>query len=140
MDRLNKVVNDFEHSLKRLEEAIKKLEKNRKSDDYPFFRDSSIQRFEQRFEFTFEIMWKTVKTYLEREGVTCRSPKSCIRESFSVGLIGEETAVMLMKALEDRNLTVHTYREEVAEEIASRLKDHFKAMKKVLSAVKAGLW
>ncbi|MEO2083679.1 MAG: HI0074 family nucleotidyltransferase substrate-binding subunit [Desulfurobacteriaceae bacterium] len=136
MDRLNKVVNDFEHSLKRLEEAIKKLEKNRESEDYSFFRDSSIQRF----EFTFEIMWKTVKTYLEREGVTCRSPRSCIREFFSVGLIREETAVMLMKALEDRNLTVHTYREEVAEEIASRLKDHFEAMKEVLSAVKAGLW
>jgi len=78
LDRLNRVVNDFEHSLKRLEEAIKKLEKNRKSDDYPFFRDSSIQRF----KFTFEIMWKTVKTYLEREGITCRSPRSCIREFF----------------------------------------------------------
>ena len=46
---------------------------------------------------------------------------------------------MLMKTLEDRNLTVHSYREEIAEEIASRLKDHFKAMEEVLSAVKAGL-
>ena len=75
---LEKIVSDFGTALGRLKEAYQKA-LDRKQEDYPFFRDSAIQRF----EFTVEIFWKCLKAYLkEREGIDCRSPKSCIREFF----------------------------------------------------------
>ena len=76
-------------------------------------------------------MWKFSKALLEREGVTCRSPRGCVRELLSAGFIDEETARLLLKMVGDRNLTVHTYREEVAEEIFGRLPGYLKALGKL---------
>jgi len=43
-------------------------------------RDATIQRF----EYTFEALWKFLKAWLkEREGIICNSPKACFREAFS---------------------------------------------------------
>lgn len=39
--------------------------------------------------------------------------------------------------IDDRNLTSHTYREEIAEEIFSRLGNHIEAMEDVLKKLKA---
>ncbi len=50
-------------------------------------RDATIQRF----EYTFEAIWKFLKEYLkEKEGIICNSPKSCYRELFKLDLIKEE--------------------------------------------------
>ncbi|MEW5766292.1 MAG: nucleotidyltransferase substrate binding protein [bacterium] len=50
-------------------------------------RDAAIQRF----EYTFEAIWKFLKEYLKQEeGIMCNSPKSCFREAFSLGLLTEE--------------------------------------------------
>ncbi len=127
MDRLEKVVKDFREALGRFQESLTKVEENKDSEDYPFFRDSAIQRF----EFTFEIMWKAMKMFLESEGILCRSPRGCIRELFTAGYISEEDTRILLKMLNDRNMTVHTYREEIAEDIVSRLKDYAKTLQKL---------
>ncbi len=124
-----KRVEDFKKSLNRLEEAVNKTFKYLQSEDYSFFRDSAIQRF----EFTVEIMWKSIKHYLlEKEGIECVSPKSCLREFFVVSNLDEEEAKKLLRMIDDRNLTSHTYHEEVAEEIFYNLKDYLDVMKKVL--------
>lgn len=52
-----------------------------------FLRDSAIQRF----EFTFELAWKTLKVCLELEGLEARSPRASIREAFAIGLLDEDT-------------------------------------------------
>lgn len=63
----------------------------------------------QRFEFTFEICWKTVQTYLkEAEGIVANSPKSVFREAFSIELITEEETERALKMVDDRNMTTHT--------------------------------
>ncbi len=47
-------------------------------------RDASIQRF----EYSFESLWKLLKVYLDRyEGLVCNSPKQCFREGLKVGLL-----------------------------------------------------
>ena len=127
MGRLEKLKTDFSRALKRLEEAVERAKAEVTSPDYPFFRDSAVQRF----EFTFELMWKLIKAFLEGEGITCRSPKGCIRELFSAGFIDEELARALLKMVKDRNLTVHTYREEGAEELFGRLPNHVGALKRL---------
>lgn len=118
---LEEQLRDFERALSRLKEAFSRASEDTTGDDYYFFRDSAIQRF----EFTVEIFWKTVKRYLGfKEGIDCRTPKSCIREFFSAGFIDEDTTVKLLEMIDDRNLTSHAYKEEVAEGIFSRLEGY----------------
>jgi nucleotidyltransferase substrate binding protein (TIGR01987 family) len=80
-----------------------------------FVRDSAIQRF----EFTFELSWKTLKTYLELQGLEARSPRAAIREAFATGLLPEDPGWLAMVEL--RNLTSHTYEEELAEQVYAAL-------------------
>ncbi len=123
---LKQKVEDFDRALFRLEEAYLRALEERNSDDYPYFRDSAIQRF----EFTVEIFWKCIKAFLEsREGITCKSPKSCIRELFNLGYITEKQTVTLLEMIDYRNLTSHTYHEEVAYEIFRRLGNYIELLK-----------
>ncbi len=81
-------------------------------------RDASIQRF----EYTFEAIWKFIKEYLqEKEGIVAASPKACFREIFQLGVISEEQTVKLLEMTDHRNMTAHTYHEEVAQKIYGAL-------------------
>lgn len=80
-----------------------------------FVRDSAIQRF----EFTFELFWKSLKAYAEESGVEAYSPRDSVRTAFQLGVIQEHPDWFRM--LEDRNLTSHTYNEATAETIYSHL-------------------
>ncbi|HHT9111255.1 MAG TPA: HI0074 family nucleotidyltransferase substrate-binding subunit [Candidatus Brocadiaceae bacterium] len=92
-------------------------------------RDATIQRF----EYTFEAIWKFLKEYLkEKEGIISNSPKSCFREIFSLGLLTEEETVKFLKMTDRRNETSHTYKEEVAQIIYSEIPGYFAGMKNLL--------
>ena len=52
------------------------------------------------------------------------SPAQSIRSCHDLGLIDQATSRGRLQMVTDRNLTVHTYQEEIAAEIASRVKDH----------------
>ncbi len=126
----------FEKALSRLKEAYREAVNNRGNRYFPFFRDSTLQRF----EFTVETCWKGVKAFLiEVEGIECRSPKGCIRELFSAGYLNEDEAMKLLEMVNDRNLTSHTYREEVANEIFSRVGNYIELLEKVLKVLKGGI-
>ena len=60
------------NQLRLLETAISRLEKALAQPMDEFIRDSAIQRF----EFTFELLWKSVKTYAEEAGVEVFSPET----------------------------------------------------------------
>ena len=79
----------------------------------------------QRFEYTFEATWKAAQLYLrEVEGLEVGSPKRAARAALQVGLFDAAHTRELLAMADDRNLTVHTYNEPLAEEIASRLSGH----------------
>jgi nucleotidyltransferase substrate binding protein (TIGR01987 family) len=81
-------------------------------------RDAAIQRF----EFSFEAGWRAAQLFLmEREGLDAPSPKSAIRASLQVGLLSEPDARLALAMADDRNLTVHTYNEELAKRIFTDL-------------------
>ena len=65
----------------------------------------------QRFEYTFELSWKTVKDYLESKGVATQFPREAIKEAFSSGVLADGESWIDM--LDNRNLMSHTYQEEV---------------------------
>lgn len=66
----------------------------------------------QVFEFTFELSWKTLKDYLESQGVIALSPREIFKEAFSLGLL--QDVEVWLDALEKRNILSHTYDEEIA--------------------------
>jgi nucleotidyltransferase substrate binding protein (TIGR01987 family) len=77
-------------------------------------RDATIQRF----EFTFEAIWKTLKLYLERQGHECGGPRPTLKKAFAENLIATpEEADRWLAMLEDRNLTSHAYDEALANRI-----------------------
>jgi len=75
----------------------------------------------QFFEMSFELAWKVLKDYLEREGFVVNSPRSAIKQAFQSGLL--EDGHVWMEALTDRNLTVHTYEEEIALAVERKIRD-----------------
>ena len=93
-------------------------------------RDAAIQRF----EYTFEAFWKFLREYLkEKEGIIANSPKSCFRETFSIGYLNEEETIWFLEMTDKRNATSHTYKEEVAEAIYASLKEYTEAMENLLT-------
>jgi len=110
------------------EDAFKALKTLKEITEQPYsiiVRDAAIQRF----EYSFEIFWKFVKEYMRyEEGVICNSPKSCFRDAFKVDLISEEETIKALEMTDDRNQTSHTYHEEVAQEIYTKIEDYYKLM------------
>jgi nucleotidyltransferase substrate binding protein (TIGR01987 family) len=63
----------------------------------------------QRFEYTMELAWKTMKDYLEHQNVVFDkiTPRSVILNAFEAKVIGE--GEMWQRALDARNKMSHTY-------------------------------
>lgn len=74
----------------------------------------------QFFEMTFELAWKVLKDYQEEEGFIVKSPRDAIKIAFQYQLIKD--GELWLNALKDRNLTVHTYQEETANEVEQKIK------------------
>ena len=69
----------------------------------------------QRFEYTHELAWKVMKDYAEYQGYTdIRGSRAAIRKALEMDLIDDKR---WMDTIEDRNLTVHNYDNEIASEI-----------------------
>ena len=85
-------------------------------------RDATIQRF----EYSFEVVWKAAKQYLrDREGIDVASPKGVIRKCREVGVLNEAEAIHALEMADDRHLTSHTYNDRLAQEIYLRIKRYF---------------
>lgn len=91
-------------------------------------RDAAIQRY----EFTFELLWKSIKIYLqEHEGIEGNSPKSCFREIKAIFELTDEEIELCLQMCEDRNLSVHTYSEKLAKALYDRLKSYLEISRKI---------
>ena len=91
---------------------------NQELDEY--IQDSVIQRF----EFTFELLWKTLKLYLLIQGFDEKTPRWVLRKSFEIGLI--EDIDLFIDMMDIRNLTSHTYDEELAEDVYKFIQKNYK--------------
>jgi len=120
---MNLLYKSFENSLKRLEEILRE----RKS---MMVRDATILRF----QLTFELAWKSMQHFLRDEKIVCQSPRSCMSEAFSVGLIMDDSRWTAMA--DDRNLVVHTYDEEIAVDIARHVPSYVPLLRTLLVELK----
>ncbi|MDF1683489.1 MAG: HI0074 family nucleotidyltransferase substrate-binding subunit [Legionellaceae bacterium] len=127
--------------MERLRERVKIAERALKTfaELTPINEPTQIERdaMIQRFEYSFEAIWKAVKRYLYVvEGLEANSPKSTIRASFDIMLLNEEQAKQAMVMADDRNLTSHTYNEGLADELLTRMQEHENVLTLWLSEIK----
>lgn len=120
------ILEDFKKCIGRLEEVLN-LEKTDVN------RDSAIKRF----ELCFDLFWKAIKVFAKNKGIECNSPRDCIKTAFQLKLIEYEEN--WIKIIEDRNLTVHIYKEEYADEVYNRLKKHLELFENLLAQLEKAI-
>ncbi|MFT5368521.1 MAG: nucleotidyltransferase substrate binding protein (TIGR01987 family) [Candidatus Latescibacterota bacterium] len=98
-------------------------------------RDAAIQRF----EYSFETVWKAAQQILLTEGMEANSPRFAIRLSRTIGFLTDEQAEDGLRMLTDRNLTSHTYRSTLAKEVFSRLAGHARLLDSWLRVLESRL-
>lgn len=109
-------------SLKEYTKALESLNLALQEKESDIVRDATIQRF----EFCIELSWKCSKKIL---GTTSHSPKNVIREMAQENLIDD--VKIWLKAIDFRNLSVHTYNEDIAIEVYNFIKEFFINFKKL---------
>ncbi len=97
----------------------RRVEEYRQNNNNEAFRMALIQSF----EVTIELAWKTLKDYLAYEGTIVNSPKQVIRQAYQFTII--DNGEIWMEALEKRNLTTHTYDEEVFNQVLLFIDEKF---------------
>lgn len=126
MERLKKKIDTAKKALKTLQELLAV------ENPTTVERDAVIQRF----EYTFEALWKAGKLFLrEIEGLEIGSPKSVIREFLQVGMFTEDQTALALDMVDDRNLTYHAYNEKLAEQIYNQIGDYADVMANWLTAM-----
>ena len=73
----------------------------------------------QRYEYTHELAWKTMKDYAEYQGLSdIIGSRDAIRQTLQSGLISDDR---WMDSIRDRNLTSHNYDDDTAQAIVSNI-------------------
>ncbi|ANC91320.1 nucleotidyltransferase [Azospirillum humicireducens] len=117
MDKVGRKLDNARQALARLQEVLE-----RPVDDV--VRDSAILRFTLATETVWKAARSVIADQMGAERLNSASPKAMVRESQIAGLLTEEQAEAAIEMMNDRNLTVHTYDEEKANELFSRLPAH----------------
>lgn len=121
MKRYDERKQDFHNAVLRLEEAIK-VEPT----------TLEIDGILHRFEFTFELAWKTLKDHLEYMGFIEKigSPREVIQTAFKQGIIedGEKWIDMMLS----RNALSHLYDEDESRKIYKKVQEKYVSLLKEL--------
>jgi nucleotidyltransferase substrate binding protein (TIGR01987 family) len=92
----------------------------------------------QKFEFTVELLWKTVQVFLfEMDGIDVVTPKSVAKEFVEAGYCDYESYELFIRAINDRNHLSHIYRQEMAETIWQRLPEFLHLVKQIVCVMKS---
>ena len=114
MKRFEERKQDLINATNRLKEALQQEE-----------NEITIDGTLHRYEFTFELAWKTLKDYLEYLGISVNtgSPREVIKESFEHNIIENgETWIKMMLA---RNSLSHLYDEDSSRQIYKEIKEEY---------------
>lgn len=88
----------------------------------------------QRFEFVFELVWKTLKDYAEDKGrMDAASPKDAFRVAADLGII--EDPLPWFEFLKSRNEATHLYNEQKAGEVFSQIPNFVDAVESLISKI-----
>ena len=120
---------NFESAFMLLKEAFEK--------DIAEMSDLEKEGVVQRFEYTFELAWKTLKDYLVYSGIVFDqiTPRRVIKEAFAARII--EDGQTWIDMLEQRNLMSHTYDKETFDGVIQNITQrYFTALEQVFTWLK----
>ena len=108
---IQSIFSQFTQARQRLEEAlVSQIESELK-------QDAVIQRF----EFTYELLWKVFRKIARFKKTECFTPRDAFSFAFKLGLIDDEG--IFLEIIDARNKTSHVYSREEAAKIYSFIKD-----------------
>ncbi len=110
-------LENFERAFVLLQDAFKK--------DIAEMSDLEKEGVIQRFEYTFELAWKTLRDYLDYCGVNFDqiTPRSVIKQAFASKIIKDGQTWIEM--LEQRNLMSHTYDSKIFETVFGSISQQY---------------
>lgn len=121
--KVGNLVEQLRSAYARLEEVVN-MEKT------AIVRDSLIQRF----EFTVELSWKTMKAYLEEKGMKdLYLPKEIIKSAFQARIVPNDPTWLDM--IDTRNKTSHIYSEAMADSVYAEIPAYLPLFKKLIEAL-----
>ena len=116
-------IEQYEKFFLRLKDAVEKAK-----DGDELKQDGAIQRF----EFTFELMWKTLKVYFAYAGKRLSNPRDALQEAFRQQFFTDEQ--LFLDMLDDRNTSTHTYDFATTRRIFSHIESRYlSAMEDILA-------
>ena len=118
LPRWEQKLNSYRKALRRLAEVVN-VSRSRQLNEIE--ADGLIQRF----EFTFELAWKLMKSYADYQGTDkeIMGSRDAVRWAFENKLISDSDVWMEM--IKRRNDTSHTYDEDTAADVVQRVKDAY---------------
>jgi nucleotidyltransferase substrate binding protein (TIGR01987 family) len=122
-----RLATDFE----KLEKAISRL---KVVVSLPENHAGRIEASIQCLEFVVELYWKLLKHMLSEKGIIANTPRDALKEAFSAGFINHEE--MWISMLKDRNLSSHTYNEDLANEIVGRIPSYLPIISETFEKLK----
>lgn len=117
---------NFSNALDRFANVVERYEEFRAEGLSDIYLDLIVKRF----EFTYEMSWKSLKRYLEFLGFDPKSPRATFKEGYAQGLLDDEDVWLDM--IEQRNMSSHIYDESEIKEILDKkyiYKDAFAALR-----------
>lgn len=121
MSRFVERRNDYKSALNKLEKSLENIPNEIEETTLQVLIDGTLHRF----EFTFELAWKTIKDYLEYMGITNKvgSPRENIQLAYKQGIIEDgEIWIEIMLA---KNELSHLYDEQTSRKIYDNIKNRY---------------
>lgn len=125
-------IENFRRAVERLQEALTDSARNPES---TVIRDGVIQRF----EFTFELAWKSLREYMADQGADMSGvvfSKQVFKAAYAAQLIDDEQVWLDM--LTSRNITSHVYDDQQAAQVVADIRDRYIAPLAALAASYVG--
>jgi len=99
---------NFKKAFIQLKSAIDKFDK---------LDDLAKEGMVQRFEYTYELAWKTIKDFIESKGEAEKYQKDVLKKAFQLDII--DNGEIWLEMLSKRNLMAHTYNETTFKEVVT---------------------
>ena len=90
----------------------------------------------QKFESITEQSWKLSKAFLYKmEAIDSKTPKQSIKNFFNAGYLDEDSYLLWVQALEDRNILSHRYDEQGYHKALGTMKTYAKFYSKLFEII-----
>lgn len=107
--------DEITYALSKLERFWKRLNDGVQDASDQLDQDGVIKRF----EFTFEVFWKTLKVFLRAKGLEIKTPRDTLKEAFKLEWLGDES--LFLDMLDDRNKSSHIIYERISADYLSAI-------------------